>query len=150
MHSVINVADYILNKAGEAGKPLTPMQVLKLAYLCHGWMLGIHHRPLIKESVGAWQYGPVIPELYAAIKTYRSSPVKYPISKSGYNSFEPEETDIMDQVVDIYSQYSGIQLSRLTHAPGTPWHQTWHNNDCHSTISNDLIQEHFTELATSE
>ena len=41
----------------------TVMHILKLTYLAHGWMLGFHKRPLIKEPIEALIYGPVIPIL---------------------------------------------------------------------------------------
>ena len=48
----------------------TVMHVLKLVYLAHGWMLGLHKRPLIKEQVEAWLYGPVILVLYQKYKYF--------------------------------------------------------------------------------
>ena len=38
------------------------MQVLKLVYYCHAWMLGLYGRPLIRQPIEAWRYGPVVPE----------------------------------------------------------------------------------------
>ena len=146
-HSAIAVADHIIQKAGERQNTLTPMQVIKLVYMCHGWMLGIYHRPLIKEYVEAWQYGPVIPELYQKVKRYRSGPVTDTLSSQQEN-FKEEEIDIMDQVVNVYGEYSGIALSQLTHAEGTPWHKTWTAGGC--TISNDLIEDHYQKLHSSQ
>ena len=42
----------------------TPMHVLKLVYLCHGWCLGFTGEALINEPVEAWTYGPVVPTVY--------------------------------------------------------------------------------------
>ena len=44
------------------------MHVLKLVYVCHGWMLGIHGAPLITEPVEAWTYSPVVPTVYHRYK----------------------------------------------------------------------------------
>ncbi len=55
------------------GAVLTPLQVLKLVYLAHGWCLGVHTQPLIDESVEAWRAGPVIRPLYNVIKQDGSS-----------------------------------------------------------------------------
>ncbi|KQH74402.1 Panacea domain-containing protein [Xylella fastidiosa] len=52
---------------------LTPLQVLKLVYLAHGWCLGVHTQPLIDELVEAWRAGPLIRSLYNVIKQDRSS-----------------------------------------------------------------------------
>jgi uncharacterized phage-associated protein len=146
-HSAISVADYILDKARERGHTLTPMQVLKLVYLCHGWMLGLYGRPLIDEYVEAWQYGPVVRSLYSAVKRFRASPVQGPLSV-GPEHFSPEEKNIMDQVVDLYGHFTGPQLSQLTHASNTPWRCVWDGGD--TIIPNELIQQHFEELASNQ
>ena len=36
----------------------TPMHVLKLVYLCHGWMLGLNDSSLINEPVGGMDLRP--------------------------------------------------------------------------------------------
>lgn len=36
MKSSLTVANEFIKLAGEAGESLTPMQVLKLVYICHG------------------------------------------------------------------------------------------------------------------
>ena len=46
----------------------TPMHIIKLVYLSHGWMLGLHDTPLLWEPVEAWQYGPVVPSVYHLYK----------------------------------------------------------------------------------
>lgn len=144
-YSAIQVADYVLQKTQEKGNSLTPMQVLKLVYLCHGWMLGLYNRPLIEEPVEAWQYGPVIRKLYKVVKKFRSSPVEGPLGKQDV-VFDAQEADLMNQVVEIYGGFSGPALSRLTHEPGTPWHITWNSGGHYETISNDLIEDHFKQL----
>ena len=143
-HSAISVADYVITKSLEQGRSLTPMQVIKLVYLCHGWMLGLYNRPLIDEYVEAWQYGPVIRTLYSAVKRFRSSPVVPPLSV-GQKNFDDEEKSIMEQVVDVYKEFNGVQLSQLTHAKGTPWEITFKKNK-EFIISNDLIKSHFKSL----
>ena len=60
--------------------PTTPMHVLKLAYLCHGWMLGVFGRGLIAEPAEAWRYGPVIPTVYHTYKSFRGEPIAVPLA----------------------------------------------------------------------
>jgi uncharacterized phage-associated protein len=55
------VANRFLELAEAEGRSLTPLQLMKLVYIAHGWMLGIHQRPLIKDHIEAWKLGPVIP-----------------------------------------------------------------------------------------
>lgn len=70
-------AQYLLEQCKQHGDgALTPMQLIKLVYVAHGLMLGAFGRPLLDEPVEAWQYGPVVPSVYHALKSFRSSPVQ--------------------------------------------------------------------------
>ena len=151
MKSSLTVANRFLELAEAEGDTLTPMQLIKLVYIAHGWMLGLYGRPLIKDEVQAWQYGPVIPRLYKAVKSYRSQPVEGPLAARGAGEdLDAAEKDIVDQVFGLYGGYSGPALSRITHAPGTPWTKTYEPGSFGFTISNDLIEDHYQKLAASD
>jgi uncharacterized phage-associated protein len=64
------VANYFIDKALEEDRELTPMKLIKLIYLAHGWRLGWTQLPLIGEAIKAWKYGPVIESLYQSFKRY--------------------------------------------------------------------------------
>lgn len=146
MHTANQVANRMLQLAGDENRSLTPMQLIKLVYLCQGWMLGIEGRPLFKEPVEAWAYGPVIRSVYDAVRTYRDQPISEMIPTDPTN-FDPDEDDIIRQTFDQYGELPGLTLSKLTHKDGSPWSITYENLGRNGTISNDLIQGHFYELA---
>lgn len=39
-------------------------------------MLGIHHRPLLCQTVEAWPYGPMLPEIYRGLHRNSDAPVR--------------------------------------------------------------------------
>jgi uncharacterized phage-associated protein len=140
------VANQLLNFARERGEALTPMQVIKLVYIAHGWMLGLYHRPLIRDDVEAWQYGPVIPRLYNAVRKFKSRPVE---EISGANNEPPldvQAINMINQVFDRYGRFSGPALSRMTHAPETPWALTYEEGRFGIPIPTDLIEDHYAKL----
>jgi uncharacterized phage-associated protein len=144
------VANEFIRLAKEDGRALTPLQLIKLVYIAHGWMLGLYQRPLIRNRIEAWQYGPVIPDLYHDLKKYGSDYVEEPLPILSYRTpqqLDEEEADIIAQVYKIYGKKTGIQLSALTHQPGTPWDDTWTPDSRGASISNDLIAEHYRRLA---
>ena len=147
MHDSRTVANRILQLAREHGYSLTPMQVLKLVYIAHGWMLGLLHRPLVIEDVQAWQYGPVIPRLYNAMRHYRARFVTEALHAPVNDQLDAAEEDIVRQVVQIYGVMNGPQLSRLTHEPGTPWAQTYREGQFSTVIPNQVIETHYQALA---
>lgn len=136
------VANRFLQLAKNKGRTLTPMQLLKLVYIAHGWMLGACGRPLIKNDVQAWTYGPVIPDLYRKIAKYRSNPVEY-IDTTEDENLDEESLAIIDGVYKAFYKLSGPALSRITHKKGTPWSQTYAPGEFGKTISNDIIQDYY-------
>ena len=149
MYDSVTVANRFLELAKDRGATLTPMQLLKLVYLAHGWHLGLYGVPLIREDVQAWQYGPVIPKLYRAIKNFRSHPVVGPLH-GGEETLDEVADDTVEQVYSIYGRLTGPALSRLTHAPGSPWAETYVPGSFGLDISNDLIEEHYQRLANAK
>lgn len=148
MHSSLVIARRLLELAQDAGKQLTPMQLLKLVYICHGFHLAHYGRPLTKDIAEAWKYGPVIPELYAAISKFRSNPVlDINVPRSQESEIDPQEDNLIEAVYEKYQDLTGMQLSSLTHAKDTPWSQTYGQG--FEDISNDLIQEHYREMLTA-
>lgn len=143
------VANEFIRLAEEDGRTLTPLQIIKLAYIAHGWMLGLYQRPLIRDRIEAWKYGPVIPSLYHELKEYGAGSVTRQLSENVSRDvpLDAEEADIIRQVYDVYGRQNGVQLSALTHRRGTPWHTTWRPNSMGVPISNDLIAEHYRRIA---
>ena len=72
MYSPLFVADYILARRTA---DLTPLHVNKLAYIAHGFTLAIYHTKLVNEDVEAWQYGPVFPQLYYALRRFKGNTI---------------------------------------------------------------------------
>ena len=123
------------------------MQLLKLVFIAHGWMLGLYGRPLICDTVQAWKYGPVIPDLYRSIRHFRNNPVTGVLATTDGTDLDEFETDLINQVFENYGQYTGIQLSMLTHQAGSPWHMVYKPNQADTVISNDLIKLYYSVKA---
>lgn len=147
MHDSRTVANALLDLANENGDTLTPMQLLKLVYIAHGWMLGLYGVPLIEDDVEAWRYGPVIPKLYKAISQFRDQPVRGPLPHDPTDDLVDVESGLIKQIYEIYGMRTGIDLSRLTHQPGSPWAQSYAGDGSNVVISNDIIEEHYRMLS---
>lgn len=145
-HPPKRIAEYFLKLAHDHDTALTPMQVLKLVYIAHGWQLGLNRKPLVNEPVEAWQYGPVISSLYHAYKRFGGNFIRD--IPSMYPKLDPSEASVLDQVWEGYGYRTGVSLSSLTHEPGSPWSTTVRQSGLGAVISNDLIEDYYRRLAT--
>ena len=128
------------------GTETTPMHVLKLVYISHGWTLGLYGRSLINEPAEAWRYGPVVPSVYHRYKSFRGDPITTePVDRS--DAFDEEQRDVIEQVHEVYGDFTALQLSALTHKPGTPWDVTYREYGAGVIIPNELIRDYYKRLA---
>lgn len=147
-HDARSVANELIQRSLDNQQGLTPMQVQKLTYFCHAWMLALFHRPLIEQPIEAWQYGPVVPDVYRSLRRYGGEPVRLRI-QGFHDQFDDEELHIIDQVFEKYGDYSGAQLSALTHDKGTPWQQIWDEYGKvtdHAVIPDPIIEDYYGSL----
>jgi uncharacterized phage-associated protein len=149
-YSAVRIARLLHQFAAQEKRSITPLELIKLTFLVHGWSLGLRGKALVSDRAEAWQYGPVFPELYHLLKSYRGNPVMdVPPSAS-----EAMDDDIVDDdrafvkaVFDAYKGFNGVQLSSLTHQSDTPWEKTWKRRGRNSVIPDDMIRQHYKELA---
>lgn len=161
-HDAKAVANYFLDLAGGTGHKLTPLKIQKLVYYAHGWHLALKKEPLLDERVEAWKFGPVIPSLYHEFKIYGSNPIEhkavevslvdgdvYQHEHSINDSCSLEEVGFTEKLLkriwEVYKNHSGLQLSELTHQPGTPWDRarTAYGDVKNADIPDEWIREYF-------
>lgn len=149
MYDSIAVSNYFIRKANEEGVGATPMKILKLVYLAHGWYLGNFKEPLINENVLAWKYGPVIREVYNAFRIYGSSHVSAPHIKVSSDFTDIEADAFLDYVWHRYKSHDGLYLSSITHEENSPWDITYKTNGQGAIIPTDLIRDYYVQKVES-
>ena len=144
-YSPKKIADYFLMKGAEDVN-MTPMKLIKLVYIAHGWSLGLYDKTLINEQPQAWKFGPVIPSLYDEFKEFGNKKIDKQVTENPIDN--QDLTKFLDKVWEVYGKYTGVQLSAKTHEPNTPWSKTWEKakeyfNTFSLSIPDDLIKEHY-------
>lgn len=149
MHDARAVANTLIAK----DKSLSPIQLVKLVYICHGWMLGFYGRPLIEQPVETWHYGPIIADVYRSFNDYKSTGKeirrrlwRFSFGPPFHATYDAAEESIISQVSQKYGQMTGVELSKLTSALGSPWDQVWRELEQRgAVIPNELIREYYAE-----
>ena len=149
-YSSCAVGKYIVNKHIE-----TPMKfmgitkLIKLVYIAHGNFLDKCDQPLIRDPVEVWEYGPAIPDLYIEAKDrvswddWENALIEFQ-SDAEDIAKDSEAKEVIENILENYKEYSGRELTRLTHKNGTPWAIS---ASCgRMEIRNALIKEYYRKI----
>jgi uncharacterized phage-associated protein len=150
-HSSLAIANEFLRRHGAETLP-SHLQLQKLVYMAHGWNLAINGEPLVAEPVQAWDNGPVFRKIWDHIRDFgfggKTRLLENPQTKKPFIAhLTPDETAVIDHVWKKYGVFSGLELSRMTHEPETPWSKTYFCNGKNASISNEIIKNHYVDLA---
>lgn len=133
------------------GRPINQMWLQKLVYIAHGWNLAINGEPLVEDRVEAWDGGPVFRIIWNHFRDWGRNAKNGLLGKPSGKPFKADLSDseraIIKHVWKRYGDYSGRELSELTHEEGTPWSNTYFGKGRNSALDEDDIKQHFTELA---
>lgn len=159
-YSSTTIANWFIDQARSVKKyELTPLKLQKLVYIAHGWNLALTDKPLINEDVQAWQYGPVVPNIYHRLKHYGKEQITDNILEIDDSGLEiprvPLDDEFTNQLLhkiwDVYGSYDGVRLSQLTHAADTPWSYQWEKMQKtglqQSAIPIDDVKRYYKKLA---
>lgn len=153
MYNPTTIANYFIKKSFDTGIGVSPMKLIKLIYLAHGWNLAIQNEPLINEAIQAWKYGPVISSVYQNVKFYKNSYIPSTIFTLQKEPIDDRTNQLLDKVWDVYQAQDGLQLSTITHQENSPWDIVWNQkggkDKDYSIIPNDIIKDYYLNLIES-
>jgi len=139
-----DIAKHILELSNpEVGDMISNLKLQKLLYYVQGFHLAMYDQPLFNEDIYAWQYGPVVPEVYHEYKAL--GPGAIPVPENIAVQVEPKLIELMKEVYDVYGQFSALKLMEMTHNEA-PWQKTPING----IISHELMRAYFKPLLVKE
>lgn len=160
VYKVLDVCRYIINYSNEKDYGISNLKLQKLLYFVQAYFLCFspQKQPCFEEKIEAWDFGPVVPEAYHEYKHYGSGNIPEIISyfentndsfwkirsrKVNKNSISNDDKELIDQVVDKFSESSAIELVELTHdqAPWKNAYVPYKNNE----ITIESIRGYFDE-----
>ncbi len=152
------VSNYILRVASESSRQLTQMALLKILYYAHGWYLASYNKPLFRQPVEAWEYGPVVKVVRDAFKAFGKKPITSLAQRVDLETGEIIEVssklsgsdqDFVRSIFDAYARYDALKLSDMTHEKDSPWDRVWNTSEAVGRlglrIRNEEIRSHFVK-----
>jgi uncharacterized phage-associated protein len=140
MMSALQIAKYFVSLVDEeAGDSISNLKVQKLLYYAQGAHLALYDSPLFPESIKAWSYGPVVPQVYHEYKYCCAGAI--PVERVELSDYSPRIREVLDEVNSVYGQFTASKLTAMTHQE-PPWTKTPQGE----TISTEDMKEFFKTL----
>ena len=127
------------------GDKTTNLRLQKLLYFAQGRYMARYGKPLFQADMAAWEYGPVVPEVYRAYKEFGSDGISEmePVSM---NAFTAEEYALLLDVARYYGTYATGELVHQSHVEGGPWAQVRERPEDGEIIPKEAIRAYFSTL----
>lgn len=158
MLDVLDVARYIINYCNKKNYGISNLRLQKLLYFVQAYYLAFtdSHEPCFSEAIEAWDFGPVVPEVYHNFKCYGSGSIPtiesyfefdddeiWSVKRIGFDEdvIPKADKEIINEVVDRFSDFSTTALVNLTHNQ-RPWKNAY-SQSRNKEISKQSIKEYF-------
>jgi uncharacterized phage-associated protein len=121
-----------------SGWSLSNLAMQKTLYVAQSTHAAQTGSPLFAENFEAWDYGPVVPALYHAAKSFRKSAVADIFSAAPFAIGSTEYASVCEAWEATRGMTAG-QLVTLTHRPGGAWDTCYEENRRGAVIPFGLI-----------
>lgn len=135
LYDACDVARYVINYSNEKGYECSNLKLQKLMYFIQAYFLISKGAPLFPDEIQAWDFGPVVPNVYHEFKRFGSGDIPFvaryfempdgTLSTLHECQYDPKLIDkktrrLINDVVDNFKDYTSTALVTLTHAQA-PW-----------------------------
>ena len=136
--NVKEIAQYIVNYFIIKDNPVTNLKLQKLLYFAWIDYFKYKKEHLFEEDFEAWVLGPVVPIAYYEYCTYGADM----IFRQRKTDITVIDTNILDNILDNYSDSTGYDLVNKSHRKGGAWDKVYQNGKGRKNkISFDIIKK---------
>lgn len=143
MYRVLDIARYVIERSRDTDKTISNLKLQKILYFIQAEFLVTKNQPCFAEEIQAWDFGPVVPDVYYAYRVFGSANIPC-IGKSRVSQIiSSEDKKILNGIIDECSKYSASELVEITHNQ-SPWGKAYkpgQNNE----ITPESIKKYFGE-----
>lgn len=139
MYNVVDICSYVINYCNSKGYSISNLKLQKLLYFIQAYFLVTTSRPCFKETIEAWDFGPVVPKAYREYKLFGNANIPDVSARIGINRDDEER---IQTVVDACSEFSSTDLVRVTQNQ-EPWKRAYFPG-AQKEITQQSIREYFS------
>lgn len=138
MYRAVELSKYIVSKCIDDGFPISNLQLQKILYYIQRDFLRIG-KPAFPDAIEAWQFGPVVPNVYYYYCGFGAMPISIPEEKPWISI---ADRPIIDKIVENKRILYPWDLVKETHQPNGAWDRIYNNGSGnHEEIPVDLIRK---------
>lgn len=123
MYAALDLSKYIISKCVEDGHPISNLQLQKILYYIQVHFL-MHNSIAFPDAIEAWQFGPVVPNVYYYYCGYGAMPI---LSEHERITIEVQDRNIIDEIVENKRNLDPWKLVEETHRKNGAWDQIYKN-----------------------
>ena len=144
MYRALSVARYIIERCHLQNRTISNLKLQKILYFVQAEFLVSTDQPCFAEEIEAWDFGPVVPEVYQEYKIFGSANI--PVFRRGVRTItiSRDDQELINGIVDECAQYSASALVDITHRQ-TPWIEAYNRPGYNNVISKESIRKYFAE-----
>ena len=133
-YQAADVAACIINMAIESGNRISNLQLQKILYFCQCKYIQQYQDKLFDDDIVAWQYGPVVRDVYYAYSYRGASWItesdtttidKFSGKPRGIRSLSGDALKVVREVYDIFRGSSAWDLVNRSHVSGGAWDRVY-------------------------
>jgi len=140
-YEVLLIARYIIEHEFECNRSVSNLRLQKLLYFVQLYFLMCRNTPCFSGRMEAWDFGPVVPEVYHKYKRFGSMIIQE-IDHFAKSEISDNDRILIDDMLDECANKATRDLVEITHQQ-SPWKNAYKN-----PITNEITLDSIRELVS--
>lgn len=140
-YEVLLIARYIIEHEFKCNRSVSNLRLQKLLYFVQLYFLMCRNTPCFNAKMEAWDFGPVVPEVYHKYKRFGSMIIQE-IDHSAHSEISSDDRILIDDMLDECANKTTRDLVEITHQQ-SPWKNAYRN-----PITNEIPLDSIRELVS--
>lgn len=143
-YNASDITKYFLWKAKQEEELISNLKLQKLLYYAQGLYLVCFDSPLFDDAIQAWNFGPVVPEIYHEYKPCGPQGIP-PDDRFQYDRIASDVRVFLDEIYEVFGQFSASKLISLSHSD-----KCWIDANPSKVISHESMKKTLTKYLSHE
>lgn len=145
----MDLAAHVINRCIDLDMPVSNLKLQKMLYFLDINFLINFDKKLIDEDFEAWQYGPVLKDVYDKYSFFAASSIR--IRQKPENDLPEEYKNSIINNIDHLAKIDAWALVEYSHRDNTPWSKVYRNGaGNHQKIPNELLREYAQNIKNEQ